>query len=204
MSPSSVTPWEAGDDDDLALVEFVVDFFGVEVLRDAGLGEVGVGDHADLAAGETDGGVSLGVEGHGDKGDGDLFARREELVHLALGRGDFAADPSLARSMSSSVVCPMAETTTATCLPASLAATIFLAALWIFSAVATEVPPNFCTTMPMGVGFRRNCLGTRGSNLADFWGESNVGMDGAGKRRREGGATVGCVIHLRELSRQRI
>lgn len=31
--------------------------------------------------------MALGADGHGDEGDGDLFAGDEELVHFAFGRG---------------------------------------------------------------------------------------------------------------------
>ncbi len=45
-----------------------------------------VGDQADLAAGEADGLVALGVDGHGHQGDGDLLAGGQKLVHFPLGR----------------------------------------------------------------------------------------------------------------------
>src|SRR5689334_21288294 len=48
---------------------------------------------------------------------------------------------------SSSVVFPRAERTATTRLPASFAATIFSAARLMRSASATEVPPNFMTTV---------------------------------------------------------
>src|SRR5436190_13780722 len=48
---------------------------------------------------------------------------------------------------SSSVVLPRAESTATTRLPASLAATIFSAARLTRSASATDVPPNFITTV---------------------------------------------------------
>src|SRR2546423_1229391 len=48
---------------------------------------------------------------------------------------------------SSSVVLPRAESTATTRLPASLAATIFSAARLTRSASATDVPPNFMTTV---------------------------------------------------------
>ena len=50
-----------------------------------------VGDQADLPAGEADGLVALGMDGHGHQGDCDLLAGGQELVHLALRRGDFLA-----------------------------------------------------------------------------------------------------------------
>ena len=48
--------------------------------------------------------------------------------------------------MSSSVVSPRALTTTMTWLPAFLARMARRAAAMIRSAVATLLPPNFCTT----------------------------------------------------------
>ncbi len=60
----------------------------------------------------------------------------------------------------------MAETTTTTCLPPRQAFSILLATLTIFSVVATEVPPNFITTIPdsalINAGLRWNCLCYRG------------------------------------------
>jgi hypothetical protein len=50
----------------------------------------------------------------------------------------------------SSVVWPIAETTTTTSWPAARVATTRSATLPSFAGVATEVPPYFCTTMPMG------------------------------------------------------
>ena len=45
------------------------------------------------------------------------------------------------------MVLPRAESTATTCLPSSRAATIRPAARLMSSAAATEVPPNFITTM---------------------------------------------------------
>src|SRR6202012_3668116 len=56
----------------------------------------------------------------------------------------------LARSSSSSVVSPIAETTTTTWLPARLVATMRLATRLMPSASATEEPPYFCTTRAIG------------------------------------------------------
>src|SRR3954447_16109793 len=52
----------------------------------------------------------------------------------------------LARSMSSSVVSPIAETTTTTSWPAFLVPTMRSATRLIRSASATDEPPYFCTT----------------------------------------------------------
>src|SRR6185436_10357135 len=53
-----------------------------------------------------------------------------------------------AAAISSSVVLPRAERTATTRLPCSRAATIRRAARLMRSASATDVPPNFITTVP--------------------------------------------------------
>jgi len=60
----------------------------------------------------------------------------------------------LARSINSSVVSPIAETTTTTWWPAFLVATIRLATRFIASASDTEEPPYFWTIRPMAVGWQ--------------------------------------------------
>src|SRR5690606_22910454 len=60
-------------------------------------------------------------------------------------RGSGMGDTWWARSMSSSVVSPMAETATTTSLPALRVSTIRLATRLMLSASATLEPPNFCT-----------------------------------------------------------
>ena len=57
----------------------------------------------------------------------------------------------LARSISSSVVSPIADTTTTTSWPAFLVATIRCATRLMPSASATDDPPYFCTTRDTGV-----------------------------------------------------
>jgi len=52
----------------------------------------------------------------------------------------------------------MAETTATMELPFSLAAMMRLAARWIFSALATEVPPNFWTMRPRFAPFEKGEL----------------------------------------------
>ena len=77
------------------------------------------------------------------EGDGNLLTGGQEHVHLSSRRlvGDFGA-----MEISSSVVCPRALTTT-TIRNIRLTARIArLAAAMMRSAVATLVPPNFCTT----------------------------------------------------------
>ena len=56
---------------------------------------------------------------------------------------------ALARPVSSSVVWPMAETTTTSSLPSSRLAATRAATAWMRSTFATEVPPNFCTSRAM-------------------------------------------------------
>ncbi len=55
-----------------------------------------------------------------------------------------------ARSSSSSVVSPMADTTTVTSCPCSLVATMRWATRLMLAASATDEPPNFCTTRTVG------------------------------------------------------
>src|SRR5688572_21636715 len=68
----------------------------------------------------------------------------------------------LARDNRSSVVSPMAETTTTTSLPADLAAATRSATFWIFWTSATDEPPYFCTM-----------IGTRETSGAILWGSDN-------------------------------
>ena len=53
-----------------------------------------------------------------------------------------------AKQFKSSVVCPIAETTTTTSFPASLLWQMLLAIFLIFLISPTEVPPNFFTVKP--------------------------------------------------------
>src|SRR5919112_4154683 len=69
---------------------------------------------------------------------------------MSSSRPGGSGETSLARSMSSSVVSPMADTTTTTSWPAFLVATMRWATLLMLTASATEEPPYFCTTMPTG------------------------------------------------------
>ena len=66
---------------------------------------------------------------------------------MSISRATGRSEISSAWLTSSSVVLPRAESTATTRLPASRAATIRPAARLICSAPATEVPPNFITTM---------------------------------------------------------
>ncbi len=66
---------------------------------------------------------------------------------MSISRGSGRSATSLAMAASSSVVLPRAESTATTLLPCSRAATMRAAARLICSAPATEVPPNFITTI---------------------------------------------------------
>ena len=66
---------------------------------------------------------------------------------MSISRGSGRSATSRAISTSSSVVLPRADRTATTLFPCSRAATIRSAARLISAAPATEVPPNFITTM---------------------------------------------------------
>src|SRR5262249_45000363 len=76
---------EAGDDDDVAVIERVPHALRGDIL-DAGLGVEAVGDDADLGAGEADGLFTERLDGHGHEGDGDLLASGQQHVHFTGGR----------------------------------------------------------------------------------------------------------------------
>ena len=76
---------EAGHDDDMAGVQLFVDLSGGDVV-DFGFGVDGIGDDAGLGAGERHGGDFQGVQGDGSEGDGLLFARGQQHVHLPFTR----------------------------------------------------------------------------------------------------------------------
>ncbi len=84
---------EPGDDANIARVEVAMELSGGDV-GDFGLGMHPIGGDAGLGAGEGYGFAAEGIDGHGGEGDGGLFARGEEHVHLAFGgrRGDFAGE----------------------------------------------------------------------------------------------------------------
>ncbi len=141
-----VDPLEAGDDDDLALVERLADPLGRDV-PDPGLGVEAVGDDPDLGAGEADRGDAQGVDRHRHQGDADLLAGRQEHVHLA-GRGALVDLLGQLDQLVGGV--PRAETTTRTFSPRLCAAIARRAAARIFVESATLVPPNFCTKRAKG------------------------------------------------------
>ena len=66
---------------------------------------------------------------------------------MSISRRSGSGETSSAIAISSSVVLPRADRTATTRLPDSRWATIRLAARLIRSASATEVPPNFMTTV---------------------------------------------------------
>jgi hypothetical protein len=66
---------------------------------------------------------------------------------MSISRAAGVAETSFAMPTSSSVVLPRAESTATTRLPSARAATIRRAARLMSSAPATEVPPNFITTV---------------------------------------------------------
>ena len=67
---------------------------------------------------------------------------------MSISRGSGVVETSSAIEISSSVVFPRADSTATTRWPSSRAATMRRAARLIRSASATEVPPNFMTTVP--------------------------------------------------------
>src|SRR3954453_22515133 len=87
---------------------------------------------------------------------------------MSISRGCGRGDTSYAMRISSSVVLPRALSTATTRLPSSFAAAIRRAARAIRSASATEVPPNFMTTVCASPGSAtanedtRNQTGRRG------------------------------------------
>ena len=67
---------------------------------------------------------------------------------MSISRGSGVGETSSAIEISSSVVLPRADRTATTRWPCSRAATIRRAARLMRSASATDVPPNFMTTVP--------------------------------------------------------
>src|SRR3954467_15165342 len=71
--------------------------------------------------------------------------RSPAVSSMSSSRGAGMGVTSCARSSSSSVVSPMAETATTTSLPALRVSTMRLATRLMLSALATDDPPYFCT-----------------------------------------------------------
>ena len=82
----------------------------------------------------------------------DIAIRSPAVSSMSSSRGSGVGVSSDAISRSSSVVSPIAETTTTTSLPASRAWATRSATWLIRSGDPTEVPPYFCTTMGMQAG----------------------------------------------------
>ena len=77
--------------------------------------------------------------------------RSPAVSSMSSSRPGGSGDTCSARSISSSVVSPIAETTTTTSWPALRVSTIRWATRLMPSASATDEPPYFCTTRPTGV-----------------------------------------------------
>src|SRR5205085_583124 len=73
-------------------------------------------------------------------------------ISMSSSRGFGLAETRCASATSSSVVCPIAESTATTRLPRSRAAAIRRATARILSGSPTEVPPNFITIVPARAG----------------------------------------------------
>ena len=88
--------------------------------------------------------------------------RSPAVSSMSSSRPAGSGETCWARSISSSVVSPIAETTTTTSWPARLASTIRWATRLMPSAFATDEPPYFCTTMPTELPLLRPVGGTGG------------------------------------------
>ena len=143
MSRSVDTPWNPATTATLPRVERLADAVGPD-LEDLGLAVGGVGDDARLRAGERHRRLAEVDDRHAQQRDRDALARGEQHVHLAAVRA--RSDTSWASRTRSSVVLPIAETTTTTSSPARRVRTMWSATARMRSGSATDVPPNFCTS----------------------------------------------------------
>ena len=134
---------EPGDDRDPARVERLADAVGPD-LEDLGLAVIGVGDDPGLRTRERHRRHAERLDRHAEQRHRDALARGEQHVHLAARRARSAT--SLARRTRSSVVLPIAETTTTTSSPARRVRAMWSATARIRSGSPTDVPPNFWTT----------------------------------------------------------
>ena len=75
--------------------------------------------------------------------------RSPAVSSMSSSRGGGCGETWRARSISSSVVSPIAEMTTTTSWPCCLVATTRLATRLMLSASATDEPPYFCTTLTL-------------------------------------------------------
>lgn len=80
----------------------------------------------------------------------DMEMRSPAERRMSISRAGASWVSSAARSSSSSVVSPMAETTTHTRWPARTVSATRRATRWMPAASATEEPPNFWTMRLMG------------------------------------------------------
>ena len=69
-------------------------------------------------------------------------------ISMSIARGFGRSEMRCARSTSSSVVSPIADSTATTRPPFSFSATIRRATAFSRSGFPTDVPPNFITTVP--------------------------------------------------------
>src|ERR1043165_957911 len=81
----------------------------------------------------------------------DIASRSPQGSNMSSSRRDGEGLIALAFSISEFVVLPIADTTTTTFLPAALVRAMRCATRRILSTSATEEPPYFWTTMPVGV-----------------------------------------------------
>ena len=134
---------EAGDEHDLPGVERLVDPAAADV-HDLRLAVDGVRDDPGLRAGERDRVVAEVGDRHCHERAGDPLADRDRACRA---RAAWAAARPRGEREQLVRVRPIAEQTPTTRAPRLFAATIRSATRRIFSGSATDVPPNFMTTV---------------------------------------------------------
>ncbi|CAB4342517.1 unannotated protein [freshwater metagenome] len=82
--------------------------------------------------------------------------RSPAVNNMSSSRPGGLGETCFARSNNSSVVSPIAETTTTISFPARLVSTIRLATRKILAASATDEPPNLATTKPIRPNSKSN------------------------------------------------
>jgi len=80
----------------------------------------------------------------------DIEIRSPAVSRMSISRADGLLLRARARSISSSVVSPIAETATTTSFPARFVSAIRAATRRMLAASATDEPPYFCTMRPTG------------------------------------------------------
>ena len=140
----------AGDDDDLAARELVLDAERPH-LDDARVDVAVVGDDAGLAAGEADRVAAELADGHREQRHRDALARPTAACRARGGPG--SPTPAWPRPSSSSVVSPIAETTTTTSWPCARVRITRSATALSFWTSATLLPPYFWTMTDMRIGY---------------------------------------------------